>query len=236
MAVKIKGRKMKSVSDARKTSKGGGGENYITFITEDGITVRLLAEPDGWWGFDEHYVEALGGFFPCIEGNCAGCDAGAGASFRYLVPAVNREDDKVIILKVPKSLANDMVAKYDRRHTLLDRDYFFSRVGTGKNNTTYKVDDEDKTRFNASKYELPDLEASLVSAWERVFNTEDDEDDDEDMEETPRRRAKPAPPRRNRRAVQDDDDDDDEDEAPRRAVKRKKSSGSTRSTGRRVRR
>jgi hypothetical protein len=110
-----------------------------------------------------------------------------------------------------------MVAKYDRRNTVLDRDYYFYREGTGKNDTKYKVDAEDASSFKFSKYEIPDLEAALVAAWERAFDEGGDDDDDEDDE--PRRRVKrPAKSSTRRRPV--DDDDDDEDDEPRRRVKR----------------
>jgi len=216
MAPKIKGRKMKSISDVRKTSKGGGGAGFIKFIGEDGVTARLLTEPDEWWGFTEHYTEGIG-YFPCVEGDCAGCDAGDNGSYRYLAPIVNREDDTVAILKIPKSLASDMMAKYDRRKTVTDRDYFFYKEGTGKNNTRYKVDDEEKSRINFDKYELPDLGAALVDAWERAFDSssdDDDNDDNDDVEDTPVRR------RTTTRRVAKQDDDDDDEPASRRPVKR----------------
>lgn len=224
--VKLKARQMKSVADARKSSKSPTG-TFIKFISEDGIMARLLDEPDGWVAFAEHYDEGGDlGYFPCVEGDCPGCDAGGKATQRYLVPIIDVEEDEAVVLKVPKSLAQELVSKYDRRGTLLDRDYFFFKEGSGKNGTRYKVDDEDKKRRNVDKFEIPDLMAALQSAWDRAFDNGDDEEDDEE-ETKPRRSAKKAgakkaAPRkaggRTRRSNDDEDDEDDEDEAPRRSV------------------
>lgn len=236
MAPQIKGRKMKSIADARKTSKGGGGEGFITYIGEDGLMLRLLAEPDEWWGYTEHYDDVLGSF-PCVEGDCHGCANGDKGAFRYLVPAVGREDDKVLIVKVPKSLAQDLVTKYDRRKTLLDRDYFLYKEGTGKNNTRYKVDDEDTSKFNFGKYKVPNLGAALVASWDRVFGDGEEEDEEEVAAPARRRKVagnKKAATRRNS-AIRgtDDDDEDDEDDRPVRRRTAGKSSTTKRRTVRR---
>jgi len=205
----IKGRKMRSISDVRKSSKSGGGSGFIKYISADGVTVRFLTEPDEWWGYEEHYDEAAQRAYPCTEGDCPGCKAGVRGTMRYLAPAVNREDDGVLILKIPKTLASDMVSKYDRRKTITDRDYFLYKEGTGKNDTRYKVDDEEKTRFNADKYKLPDIEAALMEMWNSVNGDDIDADDDED--ERPARKRRVPVPR--------DDDDDEDDGSPNRRKK-----------------
>jgi hypothetical protein len=111
----------------------------------------------------------------------------------------------------------------DIRDAIEGCDLRISRTGKGKNDTKYKVDAEDASSFKFSKYEIPDLEAALVAAWERAF---DEGGDDEDDDDEPRRRGskRPAKSSTRRRPVDDDededDDDDDEDDEPRRRVKR----------------
>lgn len=236
--VKIKGRQMKSVDDARKSSKGGGGKGFINFIPEDGILVRLLAEPDGWWGYDEHYDADLG-YYPCTVDDCVGCDNGTDKSFRYLVPALDIEEDRVIALKVPKSLASEMVSKYDRRKTVMDRDYFFYKEGSGMNNTKYKVDDEEKSRINLSKYEddIPDLGEVLEEAWARVFDDDDSGSNDDDDDDRPRRSTRGAAKKAGskkrapaKKAARNRTDDDE----PRRRVPAKKAGAAKKASARKT--
>lgn len=200
MAPRLKARKMRDIDDARRSSKGGGGEGFIMFVPEDGILVRLMAEPDEWWSYTEHYDKELGSF-PCVDGDCVGCEQGMDESHRYLVPAVDINEDRALALKIPKSLANEMVSKFDRRHTVMDRDYFFRKEGSGMK-TKYKVDDEEKRRFNFDKYEQPDLGAVLVAAWNNVFgdgDTSSNHDDDDD--DRPRRGSKRTSKKASRKVV-----------------------------------
>jgi hypothetical protein len=202
--VKIKGGKTGSIKKMRASLKSGGGGNFITFIPEDGITVRFLAEPDQWVKFMEHYDE---GYFPCVEGSCPGCANRNKPSKRYVAPALDIEEDKVIILKVPSTLATRLMAKFDRYETLMDRDYELTRMGSGLD-TEYDAETMPPTKLRLSKYELPDLEQALVDAYANAFGDGNDADDD------------------------DDDDEEDEDERPaRRTVAKKKAVRRTTSSG-----
>lgn len=185
---KIKGKQMDSMKSLKQSlKKSGGGKGFIKFIGDEGLTVRFLTEPEDWYSYDEHYDPGLKTSYPCIEGECPGCEQDLRRSSKYLAIVVNRADDKVESLKLPKSLANRLVAKFDKYETLMDRDFELSRAGSGLD-TEYDVDAEPVSKFPHSKYEeqMPDLEEVLQAAWDQAFG--DDDDDDED-DEPPRRRG-----------------------------------------------
>jgi hypothetical protein len=194
--IRIKGQSHNSLNKMRSAMKsGGGGKGFIPYIPAgDGIVVRLLAEPgDGWYEYREHFDPGLRTSYPCIEGSCPGCEQGLDQSKKWLIPVVDRSTDKAIALKVPQSVVSKLVMKYDKRETIMDRDYELSKMGTGFD-TEYDVEAGDATKFVPGKYDMPDLEQAIQDSWEAAFADAHDSDDDEDDEvdfATPPRRVKP---------------------------------------------
>lgn len=178
MAIKIKGRRMGSIRAVRNSVKKGSGQ-FIKGVPENGITVRFLQEPEEWFGFQEHFDETLNAFYPCVEGQCPGCEQGLKASQRYLTNAVDIGEDKVIPLKLAKSLANRLMNKYDKYSTVTDRDYELTRSGTGFD-TEYDLDAEPPRRMVLTKYTLFDLEKVIEDAWKQAFENNDADDEGED--------------------------------------------------------
>lgn len=176
--VKIKGRKMGSISNARKSLKKGGGA-FIKNVGAEGMLVRFLTEPDGWFGYPEHYDETAKAYYPCIDGQCPGCEQGIRVSNRYLTNAVDVEEDKVVPLKLAKTLANQLMLSHDRYGTLMDRDYALSRSGEGFDTAYDREPMPPKKRLTA-KYKLFDLQKVLLESWNQVFGGEDDDDDEGD--------------------------------------------------------
>lgn len=218
---KIKSEVMGSTAKARRTSKrGGGGAGFVKYIpANDSVTVRFLTEPAGWVGYHEHFDEGLNRSYPCIEGDCPGCELAetnerAKAKYKYLVAVVDREDDQAKPLLVPKSLANRLITREDKYGTLMDRDYELSKSGKGLD-TEYDLDAQPKSSFNVGKYDLPDLEAVLEAQWEDVHGGDDEEEDE------PRRPAKKAVGKKAALARKRASRHDDEDERPRRTIGRK---------------
>lgn len=221
---KIRGGQVTSIKSLKsQLKKGGGGAGFFTRIPSEGsLTVRFMTEPDGWVMFYEHYDQERK-FYPCAD-DCPGCAEGDRPSQRYLVNAIDQDENKVIPLVLPKTLASNVLKKYDKWATVTDRDYELSRTGDGRD-TEYDVIPETPTRINLNRYE----ELDLWSLVEGQLQDEDDEDD-EDEEERPVKKKRPAPPRSGpkRRAAVDDDDEDDDDEddddddemPPRRPVKK----------------
>lgn len=192
----------------------GGGHAKIAIVKEDEpLTVRFLHEPEEWYGYREHYNEH-DGFFPCTEGAC--CNDNDRASMKFLANAYVTNLGKVMAVKLAKTLMDALSKHYDRRGTMLDRDYDLSRSGSGMRDTTYTASPESPSKMNLSRYkrEMIDLEELLESLLPGA--------DEEDEDETPRRS-------KSRRVLDDDDDDDydddmdddDEDEEDERPVRRR---------------
>lgn len=219
---------MKALRQSLK--KGGSGAAFIKQVpANDAMLVRFLTEPEEWFGYNEHYDQTRRAYYPCVADDCPGCAQDERKSFRYLANAVDLDEDRVIPLKLPKTLATRLTLKYDKYDTLMDRDYELTRSGEGLD-TDYDADAEAPMKRNMKKYEPLDLGEILQGAWEYVFGVEDDE------EEKPKRssakgkksKANAGKPKGSaaRRGGLLDDDDDDEEVAPR-PKKKKKSSSST---------
>lgn len=231
---------MKAIKETLKSKGGIGGGKLKIIPAEANFSVRFLTEPDEWHGFYEHYDQNKQEFFPCWGGDC--CQDFGRPSFRFLANIFSQDDNKVMALKLPKGLGEDLIRSYEKYGTMMDRWYDISRVGTTLNDTKYNRDPDTPSKFRlppkAQLIELDELLQSLLDGGD------DDDDTDEPEEETPRR-SRPAsktsggyrPSKSSRRVLDDDDDDDyedddedDEDDEPRRPAKKRVTS-STRSTG-----
>lgn len=212
----IRGGKVKSIRSLKAGLKRSEGGFLDRIPAEGGLLVRFLTEPDEWVEFFEHYDEERK-FYPCTD-DCPGCAEGDRPSKRYLVAALDRNENKVLALVLPKTTAASVVKKYDKFGTLLDRDYDLSREGSGRE-TTYDVTPEAPSVIkNLGKYEAPDLLSKLEA---QLPGGSDDEDEEEEDEKPTRRSRGTAAPRR-RSTIEDDDDDEDDDDRPARggAVRR----------------
>jgi hypothetical protein len=217
----LKGGEVGTVSNLRKSLKRGEGTQYLTRVPgDDVLIVRFLTEPDHWFKYYEHFDENHEPkYFPCSD-NCEGCADGLKSSKRYLVNAVDVDENKTIPLVLPSSLASSLLKKYDRFHTITDRNYELSKEGQGYD-TEYSDMYDTPSKMKLNRYDLFDLGALLESQ----LSAEDD-DDEGDEDEPPRKARKggtgTAKKVSSRRRAQDDDDDedDDEDEAPPRRIKK----------------
>lgn len=77
MPVKIKGKQMKSKKEVRQSVKSSGGEGFITYIGDEGLTVRFQTDSDGWYQYKEHYDEEAKQAYPCVADGCPGCEDGS---------------------------------------------------------------------------------------------------------------------------------------------------------------
>jgi hypothetical protein len=211
----LRGGKVKSLKSLKAGLKKGGGNQYLTRVGEDGLTVRFLTEPDEWVEFFEHYDDVRK-FYPCTD-DCDGCRDKNNPSKRYLVNALDTSEGKVIPLLLAKSAAGQVMKKYDRFNTILDRDYILVREGTGFD-TEYDVTPESPSKMNLNRYELLDLWGIL----EGMLPSDGDEDEDEEEEKPARRRAG-GPVKKaaiKRRPVADEDEDEDEPPFARKPVRK----------------
>ncbi len=140
---------------------------WIKYIPKDNpLTVRFLSEPDEWVRYDEawdqHARNGKGGSYPVPMGKVVPDDQRV--STRYLASAVDLDSDRVIPVCIPKSLMQQVVVRYEKYGTIVDRDYELSRHGTGLD-TQYMMDPEPPVARNLSKYDSLDLESVLAAAY-----------------------------------------------------------------------
>jgi hypothetical protein len=180
--------------------------------------VRFLAEPGEWYEAAFHWPE--GQKFPswCGNGkkNCELCRENDTPRKAVLAPALDRESGKVIILQMPPSAADGVLARYDKfGKSVRTCDYEIRREGTGLK-TKYIVDYEPESRFNFRKYEnqMPDIEAAILEEIEAQGGNADDEPEDEEPRSTKKRRSHTPDPEdyEDEDDLDDEDDDEDEDE------------------------
>jgi hypothetical protein len=204
----------------------------LTFKEGEARTVRFLHEPFDrklpWVEYYEHYVTGGGGngaYVPCID-NCR-LDGDIRAGKRWYVNVWDRDSKQVRLLKLTGAMVENLIIKYERRGTILDRDYSITRTGEGTD-TKYHIEAEEKERFDQRNIKLIDIIAYLdqqaqsyyggvksIKSRSAAIDDEDDEDvedveddEDEDEEEAPRKKTKASS-----RRVADEDEDDEEEES-----------------------
>jgi hypothetical protein len=159
--------------------KAGGNAGWMRGV-KDGkdLRVRFLQDPEEWLQYDEHYVRSSG-FFPCTnDDTCGACasddDRTKRASTKYVAQVLiqfeagAKDIGQVKALKIPRPLANRLIARADRNGgTLLNRDYTIIRRGNGLD-TEYDVESEDKAPLDLSKYtgQWADVGAILEQQFE----------------------------------------------------------------------
>lgn len=203
------GKKVGSIEKLKQDvtrGSSGSGDVIIRWISEDGLIVRFLEDPTEWYNYNVHFDEVLKRSFPCIGDNCPGCAQGLRKTARYLCNALDVETDEVIPLELPKSLTSQLVTIYDRKDTLMDRDYELIREGTGMD-TTYSAIPEAPQQRKLSRYDLHDLQDKLDSAYRAVFDVDDDDEDEAPRKPKPKKSKKKAPVKKRRVKKTRDEDD-----------------------------
>jgi hypothetical protein len=175
----------KNVKELKKNLKRGGKAGYLSRVPADGRTVRFLTEPDKWFKFYEHYDEAREDdrYFPCTE-DCVGCDEGLDTSKRWLANALDTSENRVIPQVLPASLVGNLMKKYDKFGTIMDRDYELTKEGSGMG-TEYDALYESPKKMKLDRFELLNLEDVLLSQLPGQGDDEDEDDEDD---------AKPSKP------------------------------------------
>lgn len=207
-----------SIKNLKQSLKSKAGKTR-TIPSEDSITVRFLDEPEDFYGYYQHWFKT--GPKPCVEGDCEGCNDDdpeiRRKSFRYLANAYVVDDQKVQPVELPKSLVEQLVGYFEKKGTLLDRDYDLSKSGSGMTDTKYLASPDSPSKMNLSRFKKLDLANILASMLD-----DDDEDDEEEDDEPVRHRSSKATRRKPAESPWEDEDEDEEDEVPRHRVVRKK--------------
>ena len=207
-----------SVEDFEKRLKNRNNGPIVKIEKDVPITVRFLADPDGWLGYEEHYTEEFA-YFPCTDEGCPGCDEGHRASSRSLAPALDVETGRVIVIQIPKQLGETFLKRWKRNRTLMDRDYELSREGEGRMDTKYDAIPGSPTKRDISKYTIPDLEKQLFRACSETFREfvglelDEEEEAPKPKKKAGRSASRPAgrPASKRRPEPEPEEDEDDEE-------------------------
>ena len=212
------GKQMGSVKAVKDSAKSGGNGRMAFIPSDKTFVVRFLHEPENWIMYSEVYDASTKKSFPVPDDpSMPGYpDADVRRTDRYLANVVDIDRDTVKAIKLPKSVVNALIVRYEKYGTLTDRDYELYRTGSGLD-TEYFADPEAPSQRKLDKYDAHDLEDVLTEAYETIFGTQSSDDP-----QPPQELRKP--PKRVREAVveedvieeEDDDDleaDDSEDES-----------------------
>lgn len=154
----------------RKLDAASGNVTFIKSIPADvAYSVRFLTDPEEWVSYAEAWDADRQRSYPLPESDDP--ESVDRVSHRYLANVVEIESDRVVPLRIPSSLANRLMTRYERYGTLTDRDYDLFRSGKGLN-TEYDVETGDKANRRIAKYELLDLETVLEDAYNAAFDVE----------------------------------------------------------------
>lgn len=228
----IKAKKLASKKGLKQSLSSGGGK-FAQRVPEEGIIVRFLTEPEEWWEVELHYGEKTS--FPCNgDDGCLGCDEGMDTGRKWYANAYVAEDDRVVVFEMGQSVVSEISRKYDRNHTVMDRDFEITKEGTGLR-TKYFVDALDPRHVKGlDKMEPIDMEEFFEEWLKRAMREEGGE---EEVTATTRRRTKSKPSRR--KVMEEDDieddeiDDEEEDEEPAPRKRTVKKSAPAKKTARR---
>jgi hypothetical protein len=161
-----------SLKELRERASSGGPQ-LITFIPDESkgtLKVRFLTEPEEWVGYREIYdpIKRKSWPVPPDDTMPGTPEEDTRVSKRFLANAVEIDSDRVIAVKLPATLVEQLIIRYDRFSTILDRDYILGRSGQGVD-TTYYCDPEPPTRMKTDKYNLLDLNGVLTTTYEGVW-------------------------------------------------------------------
>lgn len=142
------------------------GGNFIRTFKEGDTVGVILAKPESWHGYLEHYNTNPGGYsFPCTqEADCPGCTA-ENERMRQRNPKVLFpmlvEEKWVNVYSIGKKFAERLAKRAEKD---LNREYTITRIGMDQK-TDYDVESGDTVRIDFDQYEVPDMEQMLVDRY-----------------------------------------------------------------------
>lgn len=205
----------------RMESKGGGDGLPIVRIKKDQpLLVRFLTEPTEWSVYDEYFDPEAKKSYVVHPGQFA--PAEVRVTSRYLANVLLVEDDKVMALMMPQTLAQRIYSRWSvsKKNTITDRDFELFRMGEGLK-TTYMESPEAPHERHLDKYDLLDLE-DIIARMEaapgspKTASTAAQDNDDIYDDEAPARNRRPAarPGRDSMEEFEPFPDDDEEEVLP----------------------
>jgi hypothetical protein len=227
MAKTLKFEKSKAGSaDAirEETSRGTGFGNMLWIKDGDSKTIRILAEPKDWekYRFVRYEELKAKGKLPTYAGWESDypevAESVGNPRTAHVIPVATVDDkgklDRFYFWEPSNKILKDLLAHYDRRKTVMDRDWDIVREGKNLD-TTYTLIPDDPSDHSKKEYgsieeldfddELVRMVEEFAAAHAKFTGEEPEEDEDE-------RPAKKKPSKKGR--VVEDDDDPEEEEEP----------------------
>lgn len=197
----FKGMTKKSVEQ-----QSGGFSRRVPLRKNETVPIQFLEGPEDCTEFEVHAWQEDGSwaFVPCAGSEaCPLCHSDSDkirrTSYRFLLNAFNLEAKEVQILEGPRTLANAIFYRFQRKPgAFLKRTFEVTRFGTSP--VTYNFELGEDPVVKTEKLKLIDHDDYLIEEMKRYYGDElpepgatslDDDEDDDD--------------------IADDDDDDDED-------------------------
>lgn len=212
----------------KQKSKRNTSFGNMVWIPKDGSrTMRIAVEPSDWPEYQFVMVEetdagqklSFRGKLPCFEGYDTDVPEAGRVNPRsaFVIPVVVIEDGKpdesLKFYEPPKKILTDLIAHFERRQTLTDRDFEIAREGTGRDTVYTLFADDPKKRAAVDKIGAAYLEnddpsfadelVRMVNEFMALYNGGDEDAE----EEAPK--AKPA----KTKVMQDESDEDADDDA-----------------------
>lgn len=225
--MKFQMKKAGGAKQIKQKSKRNNDFGNMVWIPKDGSrTLRIAAEPADWPEYQFVMVEetdsgkTLGfrGKLPCFDGFDTEVPEAARSNPRvsFVIPVVVIEDgkaeDTLKFYEPPKKILTDLIAHFERRQTLTDRDFEVAREGTGRDTVYTLFADDPKKRASVQKLgqdyldnDDPSFADELVRMVKEFMTLYSDEVADDEEEVAPKSTPK-------RQVLQDNDEEEQTDD------------------------
>jgi hypothetical protein len=172
--------KSKTEAD-QEPSRGGGGGDFIRYLKDDPVTMRILQEQSEWKYYWEHYDQGKQVSYPCPRSAtdpiemCQGCSSDnertAKVSRKIAFNALTSFNgvEYVNVWKVGPMVADKLENRIKRWDTITDRDYTLSRYKGSGDRWDFDVEGGTPVAIDLHKEEWKDIEALLQQAWDDVW-------------------------------------------------------------------
>ena len=230
MAKKLKFQKTKAggadkIRDDISRSSGFG--NMLWIKGGDSKSIRILAEPKDWekYSFLRYEELKVKGKLPIYSGwkddfpEVAAEDPRIRQAHVVPVAVINEESGKAerfMFWEPAHKPLKDLLAHFDRRKTVMDRDWDVVREGTTMNDTSYTIiPDDPSKRSEVSKLTELDFDDELVRMVEEftaAYASYSGEEPDEEEDEKPSKKSKSKKGKPSKRMEEPEDDDEPSEE------------------------
>ena len=218
---KFQKRKAKSAKSVRNSMNKGGGNwgRMLWFKPDQERTVRIMQDPSDFiefdylwdddagkngWGMKVPAYAGIGKDFPQLKDKTP--------SQKFVIQVALIEDDEpegIYFLEPNQKLMKDILAHYDKRGTLLDRDFEIMRTGKGKatSYTLFADDPEERELDDLDEQDFNEELVRMVEEYQKAVNESDDDEDEEEEEDLTDDEEETEEPE-----ASNDDEDDEEEE------------------------